>query len=52
MAIENSGNARKEYLQVVEKLVHDIKYGTISIIVQDGKVVQIEQNKKIRFGKN
>ena len=39
----------KAYLQVVQEMVKEIKYGTISIVVQDGKVVQIEQNKKIRF---
>lgn len=39
----------KDYLKVVKQMVEEIKFGTISIVVQDGKVVQIEQNKKIRL---
>lgn len=46
---ERHGDEKTTYLQVVQRMVKDIKYGTISIIIQDGKVVQIEQNKKIRF---
>lgn len=42
-------NQQKSYLQVIQELVRDVKYGTVSIILQDGKVVQVEQNKKIRF---
>lgn len=39
----------KDYLRIVKQMVEEIKFGTISIVVQDGKVVQIEQNKKIRL---
>lgn len=42
-------NQQKSYLQVIQELVRDVKYGTVSIILQDGNVVQVEQNKKIRF---
>ncbi len=38
-----------EYLEVVKKLVSETKYGEISIVVQDGRVIQIEQKKKIRL---
>lgn len=41
--------SRKDYLEVVRQMVEEIKFGTISIVVQDGKVVQIEQSKKIRL---
>lgn len=41
--------AENDYLRIVKQMVEEIKYGTISIVVQDGKVVQIEQNKKIRL---
>ncbi len=47
---DKSVDIREEsYLVTVKKLVEEIKFGTISIVVQDGKVVQIEQNKKIRM---
>jgi hypothetical protein len=39
----------EEYLNIVREMAREIKYGQITIVVQDGKVVQIEQNKKIRI---
>lgn len=41
--------SEKDYLNVVKQMVEEIKFGTVTITVQDGKVVQIEQNKKIRL---
>jgi hypothetical protein len=41
--------SEKEYLNIVKEMVEQVKYGQIVIVVQDGKVVQIEQNKKIRL---
>ena len=41
--------SEKDYLIIVKQMIEEIKFGTISIVVQDGKVVQIEQNKKIRL---
>ncbi len=39
----------KGYLNVVRKMVEEVQYGMVSIVVQDGKVVQIEQNRKVRI---
>lgn len=41
--------AGNEYLRLVEQLVKELKYGSLTIILQDGKVVQIEKNEKIRL---
>ncbi len=38
----------QENLEVLEKLLKDLKYGSINIIVQDGKIIQIEKTEKIR----
>ncbi|WP_209123172.1 YezD family protein [Alkalihalobacillus sp. BA299] len=38
--------------QVYEKiklLLNDLKYGSITIVVQDEKIIQIEKNEKIRL---
>ena len=43
------GEKERSYLRMVERMVEEVRYGTISIVVQDGKVIQIEQNKKIRL---
>ena len=39
----------KSYLTEVERLVNGIKYGNITLIVQDGKVIQIDKTEKIRL---
>lgn len=35
--------------ETVFDMVNTISYGTIKIIVQDGKVIQLEKNEKIRL---
>lgn len=39
----------EEYLHKIQELVKDMKYGSITIIVQDGKVIQIDKTDKIRL---
>lgn len=39
----------KEYLKEVDRLVNEVKYGTITIVIQDGKVIQIDKTEKIRL---
>ncbi|TYR78742.1 DUF2292 domain-containing protein [Priestia megaterium] len=33
----------------VEKMLADMKYGSITLVIQDGKVVQLEKNEKVRI---
>ena len=40
---------KDSYIDIVKQMAEEIKYGQIIITIQDGKVVQIEQNKKIRI---
>ena len=39
----------KSYLAEVERYVKNIKYGSVTLIVQDGKVIQIDKIEKIRI---
>jgi hypothetical protein len=39
----------EEQFQKILAYLHEIKYGTITLIIQDGKVVQIDKLEKIRF---
>lgn len=39
----------KEQLELIQEMVSSIQFGTVSIIVQDGKIVQIEKNEKYRI---
>ncbi len=38
--------------QQIIDAIKSIKYGSVEIIVHDGKVVQIERKEKIRFDKD
>lgn len=40
---------KDSYLEIIDSLVKDMKFGTVTIIVQDGKVIQIDKTDKIRL---
>jgi hypothetical protein len=40
---------QEEVLLKVQELLSKIKFGSITLIIQDGVVVQIEQNEKLRL---
>ena len=41
----------KELERVVRDALQSIRFGTITLIVQDGRVIQVEKNEKIRINK-
>lgn len=36
----------------LEKMLATVKFGSITLVVQDGKVIQIEKNEKVRLPSN
>lgn len=40
---------REDFLEQIAKLIKEIKYGTVTIVIQDGKVIQIDKTEKIRL---
>lgn len=38
----------RDLMKIVE-LLETIQYGSVTVIVQDGKILQIEKNEKIRL---
>ena len=36
-------------IQNIKKMLCSMKYGSITLIVQDGKVIQLEKNEKVRI---
>ncbi|QOV19012.1 YezD family protein [Blautia liquoris] len=38
-----------EELKQIRQLIESIRYGSVTVVVQDGRVIQIEKNEKIRF---
>lgn len=39
----------EEALSEAKKIINEIKYGSVTLIVQDGVVIQIERQEKIRL---
>lgn len=37
------------HLATLEELLSDMKYGNIALIIQDGKIVQIDKTEKYRI---
>ncbi|MBO5070369.1 MAG: YezD family protein [Roseburia sp.] len=37
------------HLGTLEELLSDMKYGSITLIIQDGKIVQIDKTEKYRM---
>jgi len=35
----------------LEEILKTMKFGSVTLVVQDGKIIQIEKNEKIRLGK-
>lgn len=44
-----SEKKRESYLDIIDRLVKEMRYGTITVIVQDGKVIQIDKTDKFRL---
>ena len=44
---EDKKNA--EYIKLMNQMIKELKYGSITLIVQDGKIVQIQKEEKIRI---
>jgi hypothetical protein len=48
--ISNGNKAiSEENLEKLLELLRNVKYGSVTLVVQDGIVVQVERNEKIRF---
>ena len=45
----NKKNLNLKNLSEVEKIISSMKFGTITLIIQDGVLIQIEKNEKIRL---
>lgn len=39
----------EEDLKKLLELVKNVKYGSVTVIIQDGKAIQIDKNEKVRL---
>lgn len=49
MAEKETNQLTSQELQKINDLLKGLRYGNITIIVQDGKVIQIDKTEKHRF---
>ena len=41
-------SGEENYIEQLKKFVGEIQYGSITLIIQDGKVIQIDRTEKFR----
>ncbi|HET6474255.1 MAG TPA: YezD family protein [Pseudomonadales bacterium] len=46
---DHGADASKPVLEQIAALIAGLRYGTIEIVVHDGRVVQIQRKEKFRF---
>ena len=42
----------RELERVVREALASIRFGTVSLVVQDGRVIQVDKNEKIRISRS
>jgi hypothetical protein len=42
-------NQLEEIFDRLQEMLNSMKYGSITLIVQDGKIIQMERNEKLRI---
>ncbi|MDP4177548.1 MAG: YezD family protein [Bacillota bacterium] len=47
--INNRKEISDEWIQKLFQVIEDVKYGSVTLIIQDGVVIQIERNEKMRL---
>lgn len=45
----NEKAVNKHIIEMLESLLNSMKYGSITLIVQDGKIIQIDKTEKHRL---
>ena len=51
MTVSNSDAWTREVERLVREALASIRFGTISLIVQDGRVIQVDKSEKIRLNR-
>ncbi|WP_312431414.1 YezD family protein [Lacrimispora sp.] len=49
ISYSKASDQEKEYIRLIHEMASHVKYGSITITIQDGKIVQIEKIEKIRL---
>lgn len=47
--MEKNGYDPKAIYEKLDRYIKEIRFGSVVVVIQDGKIVQIEKNEKERF---
>ncbi len=48
-SVENHDPDGPEWVHVLRRAVEGLRYGSVEVVVHDGRVVQVETRQKVRF---
>jgi hypothetical protein len=46
---QNNRQSFDEVIEHIRAMLESMQYGSITLVVQDGKVIQLEKNEKVRI---
>lgn len=49
-ALQSTSHATSEAIREILSAIESLRYGSVEIVVHDGRVTQIEKREKVRFG--
>ena len=49
MQKENGNKVSEKDLKTIAEYIESIQFGSVSIVIQNGKIIQIEKSEKIRL---
>lgn len=49
MAQQNNNEKEKECIEKLIEIINTVNYGSITVTIQEGKIVQIEKSEKLRL---
>jgi hypothetical protein len=50
--VESDADSRDEILRRIANAISGVRFGSVEVVIQDSRVVQIERKEKFRFDKN
>jgi len=51
MSLPNPGSWNRDLERLVREALASIRFGTVSLVVQDGRVIQVDKIEKIRINR-
>jgi hypothetical protein len=52
MAITPPDPWNRELEKIIKSALSSVRFGTVTLVVQDGRVIQVDKNEKIRIDKS